>query len=103
MIRSKLINKKYNHRDLSFISFQGVREGVPKGLTRAIIPILESTQFKDRNPTREENLDREAKTFERLKRELDHLKKNGKYEQEAMKEKIKESHDQNLEDFQAKA
>ena len=50
MIRSKFINKKYNHRDLSFISFQGVREGLPKGLARAIIPILESTQFKDRNP-----------------------------------------------------
>lgn len=60
-------------------------------------------KFKDEKTIREENLDRESKRFERLKRELDFLKRNGKNEQEAMKKKIEENYAQNLEDFQAKA
>lgn len=47
MRRLKWLNSKHKHRDLCFISFQGVREGVPWGLCRAIIPILENSQFNE--------------------------------------------------------
>lgn len=59
--------------------------------------------FKDEKTIREENLDREAKRFEKLKRELDLLKQNGKREQEMMKQRIQENYAQNLEDFHTKA
>lgn len=60
-------------------------------------------EFKDEKTIREENLDREAKRFEKLKRELDLLKRNGKHEQEMMKQKIQDTYAQNLEDFHTKA
>ena len=53
-------------------------------------------KFKDEKTIREENLDREAKRFERLKRELEHLKRNGQKDQEEMKKKIAEKYERDL-------
>jgi glycosyltransferase involved in cell wall biosynthesis len=42
-------NNKNNQKDLFFVSFQGLRKGLPWGLTRAMLPILETGKFKDKN------------------------------------------------------
>ena len=60
-------------------------------------------QFKDTKTIREENLQRESQRYERLKRELEMLKRNGKIEMQEQKKKIQANYDKNLEDYKAKA
>ena len=49
--------------------------------------------FKDSKQIREENLKRESKRYEMLKRELEMLKRNGKAEMEFQKKKLQENYE----------
>ena len=60
-------------------------------------------QFKDTKAIREENLRKEGERYQRLKHELDRLKKDGKEQKELQKKKIEDTYAKNLEDFKAKA
>ena len=60
-------------------------------------------QFKDTKAIREENLRKEGDIYQRLKHELERLKKDGKEQMELQKKKIEDTYAKNLEDFKAKA
>ena len=60
-------------------------------------------QFKDTKALREDNLRKEGERYQRLKHELDRLKKDGKEQMEHQKKKIEDTYAKNLEDFKAKA
>ena len=59
--------------------------------------------FTDAKPTREETLAIECKRYETLQRELQTLKRNGKFEMDAQKAKLVERHHLNLKSLKDKA
>ena len=60
-------------------------------------------QFKDTKAIREENLYKESQRFERLKRQLDELKRNGKIEMEMQRKKLEDNYAQDLENLKSQA
>ena len=60
-------------------------------------------QFKDTKTMREDHLRQESQRFERLKRQLEELKRNGKIEMELQKKKLEDKYAQDLENLKAEA
>ena len=59
--------------------------------------------FKDTKTTREDNLNKQAQRCDRLHRELDALKKNGKVEMEHEKRKLNDRYEKTYAEFAEKA
>jgi len=60
-------------------------------------------KFKDTKAVREDNLVKESRRYETLKRELEMLKRNGKLEMEQARKRLMDKQQKTLEDQAAKA